>query len=139
MLVLSRPPGTSIIFTSPAESYLITVLKILPTGRHISLLINHTSTTTPGQLHVRTLELPLNTTIPLGQNVTVTIVDIGKDKVRVGIDAPNFKNIHRLEVYEAIHPQTPPPDDDHPHPTDSRVPRPSSPTPPSLRQTPDSQ
>jgi len=36
-------------------------------------------------------------------NVTFTIVDIRMDKVRVGIDAPRDVEVHRQEVWEAIH------------------------------------
>lgn len=35
--------------------------------------------------------------------VTVTIIDIRGDKVRLGIDAPKNVSVHRREVYEAIH------------------------------------
>jgi carbon storage regulator len=40
--------------------------------------------------------------IVIGDNIVVTIVDIRRDKVRLGIDAPNEIPVHRREVYEAI-------------------------------------
>ena len=40
--------------------------------------------------------------IVIGDNVVVTIVDIRRDKVRLGIDAPGEIPVHRREVYEAI-------------------------------------
>lgn len=40
--------------------------------------------------------------IRIGDDVTITIVDIRGDKVRVGIEAPSKVSVHRQEVYEAI-------------------------------------
>jgi len=40
--------------------------------------------------------------IIIGDNVVVTIVDIRRDKVRLGIEAPGEIPVHRREVYDAI-------------------------------------
>lgn len=40
--------------------------------------------------------------IMIGDSVTLTIVSIRGDKVRVGIEAPKHLAIHREEIYEAI-------------------------------------
>ena len=40
--------------------------------------------------------------IVIGDNVVVTIVDIRRDKVRLGIEAPGEIPVHRREVYDAI-------------------------------------
>lgn len=40
--------------------------------------------------------------IMIGDNVSIMIVDIRGDKVRLGIEAPAEISVHRREVYEAI-------------------------------------
>ena len=40
--------------------------------------------------------------IMIGEDITVTIVDIRGDKVRLGVDAPKEIPVHRQEVFEAI-------------------------------------
>jgi len=40
--------------------------------------------------------------IQIGENVTVTIVEIRGDKIRLGIDAPRDVLVHRQEVIDAI-------------------------------------
>lgn len=40
--------------------------------------------------------------IRIGSDVTLTIVDIRGDKVRVGIEAPKHVPVHRQEIFEAI-------------------------------------
>ncbi len=38
----------------------------------------------------------------LGDNITVTVVDIKGDSVRLAIDAPRVVKIYRGEIYDAI-------------------------------------
>jgi carbon storage regulator len=40
--------------------------------------------------------------IVIGDEIVVTIVEAGRDHVRVGIDAPRSVSVHRQEVYAAI-------------------------------------
>jgi len=40
--------------------------------------------------------------IVIGDDITITIVAIQGDKIRLGIDAPREIPVHRLEVYQAI-------------------------------------
>ena len=40
--------------------------------------------------------------IMIGDLVTITVIDIRGDKVRLGIEAPTEIPVHRQEVYEAI-------------------------------------
>ena len=40
--------------------------------------------------------------IVIGDNITILVIEIRGDKVRLGIDAPREVTVHRQEVYEAI-------------------------------------
>ena len=40
--------------------------------------------------------------IVIGDNITLMVIEIRGDKVRLGIDAPRHVTVHREEVYEAI-------------------------------------
>ena len=44
-------------------------------------------------------------TIMVGDDIEITIVDIFKNDVRVGISAPKELAVHRREVYDAIREQ----------------------------------
>lgn len=41
--------------------------------------------------------------IRINEDIIIEVVDIGKDKVRIGIIAPKDVVVHRQEVFEAIH------------------------------------
>ena len=40
--------------------------------------------------------------IIIGENITLMVIEIRGDKVRLGIDAPKDVSVHREEVYDAI-------------------------------------
>lgn len=44
-----------------------------------------------------------NESIVINSDITITVVEIRGDKVRLGIDAPKEIPVHRREVYDAIH------------------------------------
>lgn len=44
----------------------------------------------------------LNESITIGDEVKITVLEIEKGHVRLGIDAPRHISIHREEVYERI-------------------------------------
>jgi carbon storage regulator len=46
-----------------------------------------------------------NESIIINDHITVTVVEIRGDKVRLGIEAPKEVSVHRREVYEAIQSQ----------------------------------
>lgn len=43
-----------------------------------------------------------NEAIIIGGGITVTVIDVRGDKVRLGIEAPRDVSVHRSEVAEAI-------------------------------------
>lgn len=44
----------------------------------------------------------LNESIIIGEDVTIVVVEIRGDEVRLGIEAPKDVSVHRQEVYDAI-------------------------------------
>ena len=43
-----------------------------------------------------------NESIIINDNITVTVIEIRGEKVRIGIEAPKDVTVHRREVYDAI-------------------------------------
>ena len=43
-----------------------------------------------------------NEAIQIGDDITIRVVDIRGDKVRIGIEAPSEVPVHRMEVYYAV-------------------------------------
>ncbi len=44
----------------------------------------------------------LGETIRIGDNISVTVVDLDGKSVKIGIDAPRSVSIHREEIYKKI-------------------------------------
>jgi carbon storage regulator len=44
-----------------------------------------------------------NESIVINDDITIVVVEIRGDKVRLGVEAPKEVPVHRSEVYEAIH------------------------------------
>ena len=40
--------------------------------------------------------------IVINHSITLTVVEVGNGRVKIGIDAPSDVPVHRKEVYEAI-------------------------------------
>ncbi len=40
--------------------------------------------------------------IIIGDDIKITIVDVKRDKVKLGIDAPRSISVHREEIYDII-------------------------------------
>jgi carbon storage regulator len=44
-----------------------------------------------------------NESIVINNDITIVVVDIRGDKVRLGVEAPKEVPVHRREVFDAIH------------------------------------
>lgn len=44
-----------------------------------------------------------NESIIIGEDVVVTLVDLRHDKARIGVSAPDWMAVHRLEIAESIY------------------------------------
>ena len=44
-----------------------------------------------------------NESIVINNDITIVVVEIRGDKVRLGVEAPKEVPVHRREVYDAIH------------------------------------
>jgi carbon storage regulator len=44
-----------------------------------------------------------NESIVINDDITIVVVEIRGDKVRLGVEAPKEIPVHRREVYDAIH------------------------------------
>jgi carbon storage regulator len=44
-----------------------------------------------------------NESIVINDDITIVVVEIHGDKVRLGVQAPKEVSVHRREVYDAIH------------------------------------
>lgn len=48
-----------------------------------------------------------NESIVINNDITIVVVEIRGDKVRLGVEAPKEVPVHRREVYEALQQQPP--------------------------------
>ncbi|MDR1867422.1 MAG: carbon storage regulator CsrA [Treponema sp.] len=48
------------------------------------------------------LSRKINEKIIIGDNISISIVDIRGDQVRIGVEAPKTVNIFRQEIFDAI-------------------------------------
>jgi len=48
------------------------------------------------------LSRKVNQSVMIGDNVEITILDIGKDQIKIGIQAPREIAILRKEIYEEV-------------------------------------
>lgn len=131
MLVISRMRQESVMISGPEGGCLVTVLQAR--GKEASLLISHAAASKPGVLDSWTAQLVLDAAVQVGSTAEVALVDVREEKARLGINALKATAVHRLEVWEAIRQEgRRGPGGEESGPAGSRVPRPSSPIPPSL-------
>jgi len=62
--------------------------------------------TREGLLHMLILTRRIGETVTIGQDITVTVLGIKGQQVRVGIGAPKDVPVHREEIYERIKGET---------------------------------
>jgi carbon storage regulator len=48
------------------------------------------------------LSRKMNESVVINDNITIVVVEIRGDKVRLGIDAPKEITVHRKEIHDAI-------------------------------------
>jgi|694.fasta_scaffold00059_70 carbon storage regulator len=48
------------------------------------------------------LSRKINESLVINNNIIITVVEVGRGKVRIGIEAPSEIPVHRQEVYDAI-------------------------------------
>jgi len=48
------------------------------------------------------LSRKINESVVINNNIVITVVEVGRGKVRIGIEAPSEIPVHRQEVYDAI-------------------------------------
>jgi carbon storage regulator len=51
---------------------------------------------------VLVLSRKANERIRIGDEITITVTRISKDKVRIGVEAPKHMEVHREEIYERV-------------------------------------
>jgi carbon storage regulator len=56
----------------------------------------------PGNSTMLVLSRKKDEKIVIGDNISIMVVEIRGDKVRLGIEAPREISVHRREVYDAI-------------------------------------
>ena len=61
-----------------------------------------------GTLKCLVLSRKKNESIVINDDITIVVVEIRGDKVRLGVEAPKEVPVHRREVFDAIHRNTPP-------------------------------
>lgn len=54
-------------------------------------------------------------TLMVGDDVTITVLGIKGNQVRIGVNAPKNVAVHREEIYLRIHDADAPEDDNNPH------------------------
>ena len=140
MLVISRQAGESIVVSDRTGACVLTLLRV--SGGDVTLLVSHGPVDKPGMLDVWTTALSLDGSFKVGRTAQATLVDLRDTKARIGIIADKAANVHRLEVWEAIHPRVPRPTggEEEDGLSGSPVPRPNGPKPPTfdvrLNETP---
>lgn len=50
----------------------------------------------------------VNETVMIGDEITVTVLSINNNQVRLGVNAPRHVPVHREEIYEKIRQQSQP-------------------------------
>jgi carbon storage regulator len=97
MLVMARSCGESITIADRTSQHrIVTVLGIR--GDYVELEVVDTSVVQHWEPRLMTRDESLQ----IADEVTITVVSVRGDKVRIGVHAAKRFTVHRLEVFRAI-------------------------------------
>jgi carbon storage regulator len=101
MLVMSRAVNECIIIVNDLRVEVITITPTSATLRAFRPLLGGRLTD-----EIETKALAINQSISPADGISISVVDLREDKVRIGVTAQRTTSVHRLEVWEAIRRQS---------------------------------
>jgi carbon storage regulator len=76
---------------------------LLPVARHIGRTVLHRALPWHDEENTMlVLTRKTNESIIIGEDIVLTVIEIRRGKVRLGVNAPKEVSVHRHEIYEAI-------------------------------------